>query len=1596
MSTSVADLVATLRLDATNFESGVDKGVTAVHKLGDEVQGGSERLAGLKDIAGIAATAIGGTFAGALLTTTDIMKNYTAQFQAYQTSFAAILGQSTQAADAHINSMENFAATYGIASGAVLAASKNLEVLTQGQHAGAASLKEMADAAAALQEPINGVAQAYGQAFDMLQRMAYSSGGSGGTLATRSLVNQGLISIQESNKILAEMKQGADPTELWNTLMEGAQRYNGAAQKAAQTNAGLISSFHDLLDKNIGNAFMPIVEGVDKLLAAANQLMSSSGFKTFMSQLGDEATNVGNAIGGLAAHIHSLQSDFSGLSLERIKEDIHSLGPEFGIIIGLLAEFGTEFVGSLPIINRFAGPFKAFLDDGRGALLGFMLASRDTRDALGNLGSAILDAFKGFAGVGDSLGHVLSAAAPIAATFINIVAEVVKFVAHNKEILDFAIAIVAIYEALKITSSVIGFVTDIPNMFLRAREGVAGFMGSITQSNTQMTEAKAAAAAETDGLTILTAAVEKLTTALSAQAAAQGLVNETAAASVGQVARATAATGLAAGQGVGTASRFADGGAGGLSPSLMISDPAAKAAQSDAIAGGFSEALAKWGTMAGGAAAIGGGVIAGVGAVSGHPNVTTAGSIISMAGTGAMIGGFLAPETGGLSVAAGAALGGIAGGITTLLGAQHASGPSSHDLAVQAGQSIADKALFDPARDLTNYTNIKARAQQSQSASRGLRDSISLVSDRMAADQDALDTPGIGLGAYMGYQNDMSKQQGLLKAAQTTANTAAPDLHKAIMEDTQATRMLTAAHLVTGKSLADLAAIAHENGLTLSGSLGSVTGKENITSLIKAAIGSAASQQSFGGKVYTPGDFQEISTQIQTIGNQSASTPGTSFSMGGGAFPAWLAAAGSVHGGNQSTDLPYAMQMLNNPTVRGILGNGSNMPTQETLSLMQQTISLDQQLASANHAVTDSAFSLKQAQEQLVLTQMQVNQDLTTHVNAEHAVAAAQQQHQDSTWNVIQSTQWLTGADKTYGDQLITEAAHVQVLQNRLDDLNRTYKTGTDALQQLTDKQKANQDITGRPLQGTLAQNAAIQANQMAQDQITTQIQRSQLAGTYSSDPVLTLLNFKLQQLQAQGTILQNQAAMTTGNQAFQVNQAQQQGTEVTFASAIKAAKAIGDLNPAMESLTHITDTQKTSLDHVNAEYDVANTKYGILKQAVDSLNTSDHTQITDQISLASGIHSVADASFAYSQSLVAVKLAAISAASSAESALVTITGAAGQAIQQQADDAMNALAKYTTMLNEMRQLQADTNQINKLPFAQRAGLNAQDLFLTAAAHNDPNSGAVQGGIANLGQSISSALGSANGGSGALTPASPLGGWAGGGSSNSSWGGGTSGNYGLGGDHTITQYIQAMLTKLGAPSSPGIINALVQWAQSESGGTGNRAGFNPFNSEQSYNGSTKFNSAGVQNYKSFDDGVNAWVANLKQSQWGPTLAGLLSGNLGSMEHASEAENSKWGAHPFPGMAMGGIVRGGAGGLLALVGEGNSNELVTPLPAGFDAARLSDNGGGQAIIIADGAIQIEIAINGNPDAATVAALKSEVKSAVNDSISALLVKLRQKV
>lgn len=117
---------------------------------------------------------------------------------------------------------------------------------------------------------------------------------------------------------------------------------------------------------------------------------------------------------------------------------------------------------------------------------------------------------------------------------------------------------------------------------------------------------------------------------------------------------------------------------------------------------------------------------------------------------------------------------------------------------------------------------------------------------------------------------------------------------------------------------------------------------------------------------------------------------------------------------------------------------------------------------------------------------------------------------------------------------------------------------------------------------------------------------------------------------------------------------------------------------------------------------------------------------------------------------------------------------------------------------------------------------------------------------------------------------------------------------------TKVDFAIAVLLAIGAPVNSANVSALLSWMNAEGGNWNNTARYNPLNTTLPYNGSTTMsggNSAGVQAYGSWADGLAATVRTLNGGYYAAIIAALKN-SAGCGAVAGAVASSPWGTGSF--------------------------------------------------------------------------------------------------
>jgi murein L,D-transpeptidase YcbB/YkuD len=116
-----------------------------------------------------------------------------------------------------------------------------------------------------------------------------------------------------------------------------------------------------------------------------------------------------------------------------------------------------------------------------------------------------------------------------------------------------------------------------------------------------------------------------------------------------------------------------------------------------------------------------------------------------------------------------------------------------------------------------------------------------------------------------------------------------------------------------------------------------------------------------------------------------------------------------------------------------------------------------------------------------------------------------------------------------------------------------------------------------------------------------------------------------------------------------------------------------------------------------------------------------------------------------------------------------------------------------------------------------------------------------------------------------------------------------------------SDWANAFLARLGVPQSPGNVLGVVTWITSEFGEQSPiGAAFNPLATTYGMPNDSQFNSVGVKNYASWEDGVEANARTLSEDHPGyAEILGAMASDAGAVTIINHVHDSVWGSKPTP-------------------------------------------------------------------------------------------------
>lgn len=127
-------------------------------------------------------------------------------------------------------------------------------------------------------------------------------------------------------------------------------------------------------------------------------------------------------------------------------------------------------------------------------------------------------------------------------------------------------------------------------------------------------------------------------------------------------------------------------------------------------------------------------------------------------------------------------------------------------------------------------------------------------------------------------------------------------------------------------------------------------------------------------------------------------------------------------------------------------------------------------------------------------------------------------------------------------------------------------------------------------------------------------------------------------------------------------------------------------------------------------------------------------------------------------------------------------------------------------------------------------------------------------------------------------------------------------------DYSPMTWAQALLTRMGLPTTTSNVAAVTAWETAEGGHWHNSDRYNPLNTTQPEPGAVSTNSAGVKAYTSWDQGLTATVQTLSNGMYAGILTALARGSSAD-DVVSAVVKSPWGTKSI---SLGGSTPTGGG------------------------------------------------------------------------------------
>lgn len=1080
MSTAVADLVAYLRGDTSDFDAAMQSASGSVAGFQAAV-GSSSNLNALGSALSMVAAAATGAFITGIVKAIETTNQFDQMVQQSAISLQG-LGKSMAQAQQMTSQSVNLAEKLGIDPQQVQKSQQLLEGLVGSYADTAENITKLAGAAATAQQPLSAVTD---QVATVANIMATNP--SQGTWYGMQLAKQNIESYTTVNKAQAEANSGASESQVFQTLINGLHGGTRAAKEYADTLTGLKSSLKTLGEADVAKAFSPIYDDEEKLLEALNKIAASPGMKQFAT---DVANDLEKLNGPLEKTINDLtkfaNKDLTPQNVDKFMSDLEKMIPLLTTLGGMsMGDTMGSILGKIPVLGDVLGPVGGLMGAG-GALGGMLAGSSQGRQALGDM-----------AGAASQLGQSLMEALPAATQFFQVIVgpidDIVKIsaailnLASSFKPLDDAIAVfIAAYAGIKVW------------------KGIADIAGTVVGAMREIQTAT-----ESRGLDFLSTGVDMSSTA----AATEGMTAEAMAiASVQEAEENLVATQAAYN------SALAEWQAAVNDATISIQDMAAYDERLAAANQAVTESLL---AQADAQDALNTAREAGMGTMAGGGLAGELGGAAGLGEDAGLMGGALGADgalslLGPIGLVAGLGLTGYAA--YQMFSGSHASSSNSfmNSFNAQHPATIGNSSIGN---NVDNLKQIQDRANAAKQEVTKLNDEIDKTKHTLASDKSRVN--GIG-GLYKTFLEEnpanlphaiagtisavhqptsdaykLKGQEADLKSIQQAydqASAAAKNLQNNV----------SAAMSATGQSQKQVMQAAQQLGIDLTMSSGTALGKQNLQSLEEDLKSTKNNMDSAATSATAFADsLNQLSNVIQ------GKTGKTRFSIGGDEIAKMQREANALKKqGYDTSDFQNDINQLK-PDVGQTFGTTQSLQLQLTrMQQTQQEVQDQQQLAQAQYEVGQAAFQesqaefalqqsyvqLKQAeqgvveaQQQLVDAQHGVIEAQNQLVDAQHGVIESENQYNDAAFGVISAEHQLADANFAVieAENQLVDATNAVVnaqesLQNAMFQVGQAQFSLSQANMKMTEDlitQSDAEDQVGQSLQGFTDKYATLNAN---------------------------------------------------------------------------------------------------------------------------------------------------------------------------------------------------------------------------------------------------------------------------------------------------------------------------------------------------------------------------------------------------------------------------------------------------------------------------------------------------------------------------------------